>query len=290
MDEPFFEILLKYTSIDRNFIKTFFKKFKIGEELEFHIKDKDLAKYLNIELITLRNRLNNNYSKNKNYMENVDFIKKKSTTYRTSKTYMLNYQCMEKIAMNTDTKEGEEIRTYFTQLRRFLIEYQKIIHQSLTNYEDLKKYSGMETIYFFCVDERYPDIFLSKTLSQRSPYFLEIGTDKVGRTSDILRRLRVYNVGRINEIDLKYLVLVKNSVLIENCIKENLFENKLNEKKEVYKINPKKLKKIINNCICNNMDKQNYNDLYEELGELLKLYNYVKNKNNIKPFIIINKK
>jgi hypothetical protein len=45
---------------------------------------------------------------------------------------------------------------------------------------------------------------------------------KVGRTSDIVQRLRNYNVGRIQEIDLKYLAIVKNRLLIEKCIKLKL--------------------------------------------------------------------
>jgi hypothetical protein len=67
MNLPFFKLLLDYTTIDKDFIKTFFKKFNVGDELEFHIKDKNVAKYLNIELITLRKRLNNTFSKNKKF-------------------------------------------------------------------------------------------------------------------------------------------------------------------------------------------------------------------------------
>jgi hypothetical protein len=72
----------------------------------------------------------------------------------------------------------------------------------LTVMIQLKKYNGFEIIYFFSVDKRRNDIF------------------KIGRSRDILNRLRNYNVGKIKETDLKYLALVKNSVLIENCIKK----------------------------------------------------------------------
>jgi len=69
---------------------------------------------------------------------------------------------------------------------------------------DLKKYSMFETIYFFAVDDRYNDVF------------------KIGRTNNIIKRLQTYNTGRIKEIDLKYLALVKNSKIIESCMKLNL--------------------------------------------------------------------
>ena len=202
-DINFINLLKKYTNIDKNFINTFFKKFKIGEELYFHIKDKDVAKYLGVEINTIRKRLNNTLSKNINFIEKVDYIK-----IKTGKTdgviYMINYQCFERLAMGGDSQQSESVRMYFIKLREFITENQKLIYQSMENYEDLKKYSNFETIYFFAVDERKQNIF------------------KIGRTIDIIKRLRNYNVGRIKEVDLKYLALVKNAVLIENCMKLNL--------------------------------------------------------------------
>ena len=101
--------------------------------------------------------------------------------------------------------------------------------------------------------------------------------------------MRVYNVGKINEIDLKYLVLVKNSKLIERCIKDKLFNNEVIKNKEIFKINIKILKKIIYNCICKHMNENNYDELYNEVGYLLNFYKYTKKTKNIEPFIIINK-
>jgi len=62
-DSIFIKLLKKYTTIDKDFINTFFKKFKIGGDLDFDIKDDDVAKYLNIKLSTLRKRLLNFYTK-----------------------------------------------------------------------------------------------------------------------------------------------------------------------------------------------------------------------------------
>ena len=141
----------------------------------------------------------------------------------------------------------------------------------MTNYDELKKYSGYETIYFFAVDDRKNDIF------------------KIGRTNNIINRLRNYNIGRIKEIDLKYLVLVKNSVLIEKCMKLKLERKQLINNREIYSVEPTKLKKIIDECYCKYISKKENNKLYEEISNLLGLYSYTKNKIHIKPYIIINK-
>ena len=267
-ENVFIELLKKHTSIDIDFINTFFKKFKIGGELHFDIKDKDVSKYLGIELTTLRKRLLNIFSKKKNFIENVDFIKKKSGK-TTGLIYMLNYQCFEKLAMSGDSKKSEEVREYFVKLREFLVENQKSIYQAMENKDDLKKYSTYESIYFFAVDERKKDIF------------------KIGRTTDIINRLRNYNVGRIKEVELKYFAIVKNSLLIEKCIKHNLKNKAVFDRKEIFHTKPEIIKKIIDDCYCKYVSKKENDDLYRELSDLLGLYSYTKDKVNIKPYIII---
>ena len=256
------KLLKKYTNIDKEFIDTFLKNFKIGNELEFVIVDKDVSNYLNITLETLRKRLNNALSKKKIYFENVDYVK--LVKYKTNHvTYMLNYPCFERIAMNGDSEQSEVVRLYFVKLRQFLTDNQNVIYQSLNNLDTLKKYNGFSSIYFFAIDERKKEIF------------------KVGRTNKIIERLRNYNVGRIKEIELKYFALVKNPLLIEKCVKSALKTKEVIKNKEMYEIEPEKLKKIIDECYCKNVSKKENDDLYEEISELLGLYSYVRDKVNI---------
>lgn len=47
---------------------------------------------------------------------------------------MLNYRCMEKLAMSGDTEESENVRTYFTKLREFIYDNQELINQSLDKF------------------------------------------------------------------------------------------------------------------------------------------------------------
>lgn len=106
------KLLKKHTTIDEDFIDTFFKKFKIGGDLDFDIEDAKIAKYLGITVQSLRNRLLNQNSKNKNYLEKVDYIKIKSNKSNAGLIYMINYQCFERLAMSGDSKESETIRLY----------------------------------------------------------------------------------------------------------------------------------------------------------------------------------
>jgi phage anti-repressor protein len=269
-DSVFITLLKKHTNIDVDFINTFFKQYKIGSDLDFHIQDTDVATYLGISLNTIRRRLNNTFSKNINFVEKSDYIKIK-TSKTSAITYMINYQCFERLAMGGDSEKSEVVRMYFIKLREFLTENQHLIYQAMENKKELNKYSGYESIYFFAVDDRKKDIF------------------KVGRTSDIVQRLRNYNVGRIKGIELKYFALVSNSLLIEKCIKLALDNNKIYKNKEIFKVEPQKLKQIIDECYCKYVSKKQNTNLYEEISNLLGLYAYTKDKVHIKPYIIIGK-
>jgi hypothetical protein len=268
-DSIFIELLKKHTNIDEDFIDTFFKKFKIGGELDFDIEDKNVAKFLGITLSTLRNRLKNVYSKTKRYFEKVDYVRIKTGT-TNGVIFMLNYQCFEKLAMSGDSSNSETVRMYFVKLREFITENQHLIFQAIENKNDLGKYAGYESIYFFAVDDRKMDW-------------------KVGRTSDIVKRLRNYNIGRIKEVDLKYFAIVKNPLLIEKCIKYKLKKNQTIKNKEIYNISPQNIKKIITECYCKYVPENKNKELYEEIANLLGIYSYTKGKEHIKPYIIIGK-
>lgn len=268
--QTFIDLLKKYTNIDTEFIDDFFQKFKIGGELEFDLKDTKVAKYLGITTQTLRERLSNKYSKKKFYIEKADFIKVK-TGKTSGVTYMLNYQCFERLAMSGDSEQSEVVRNYFVKLREFLTDNQKIVYQAMSNKDDLKKYVGFECIYFFAVDERKNNLF------------------KAGSTKDIVARLRNYNVGRISEVDLKYLVIVKNSKLIEKCIKLKLKDKQFYKNREIYEVESDILKGTIVDCYCKYVTNKENNTMYEELAQLAGLYAYTKSKKNIKPYVVISK-
>lgn len=267
----FVELLKKYTTIDVKFIDAFLDKFKVNNELEFDIKDDKVAKYLNITLRHLRDRLCNRYTSKNEYIQNVDFVKI-ADKKNNKKTYWLNYKCFERIAMTGTTDEALQVRLYFSKLREFIYEHNVLIFQALDNNNDLRKYAGFETIYFFAVDESNSDEIF-----------------KVGRTSNIKNRLKTYNVGRIRDVDLKYLAIVKNANLIELCIKHKLAKKELIPNREIYCVNSAALKKIIDKCYCKNVTAKENEEFYEEIRNLDGFYGYIRDKVRIKPYVIIDK-
>ncbi len=91
------------------------------------------------------------------------------------------------------------------------------------------------------------------------------------------------------EIMMKINYKFNTSNSIENCVKLKLKKNQLFENREIFKVEPKALKKLINNCYCKYVSSQKNKELYQDISHLLGLYSYTKDKINIKPYIIINK-
>lgn len=78
-------------------------------------------------------------------------------------------------------------------------------------------------------------------------------------------------------------------MLVEKCVKHKLKKNQVIENKEIYGIEPQNIKKIITECYCKYVPENKNKDLYKEMADLLGFYAYAKNKENIKPYIIIGK-
>lgn len=273
VERTFIKLLKEYTLIDKDFIDTFFKKFDIGDDLEFHIKDIDAADYLNITIDELRKKLRNEKTKNnKNnmylYYEKVDYIKK---TKNRKVSYMLNYKCFERVAMNSRTEEGEAVKFYYIKLREFITDYNKILLQALNKNTELQKTVGQPCIYIVSVNDK---VF------------------KIGRTINIINRLRNYNVGKLEDTDLKYLAVVSNPLLIENCMKNVLKKYSAKKNTEMFELPLGDIKKVITDCYCKHTSYKEHKKLYQtipqELLSIIDLYTFSKNNsNNIKPYVII---
>lgn len=248
-NEKFIELLKDKTDIDHDFIKKFCIYFEIGDNKKFKINYKDVAKFLATTPSSLLDKLNNKFSIGEIYRENIDYIKVKTTNNDVD--YMLNYPCFEKLCMASQTERGVEVRSYFSKLRTFLTNYQEQIYELFNNSTIVKDISKNKCFYVIALDEN-KDIY------------------KIGRTSDLLNRIKNYQVGRIDNIDIKYLAIVEDPLLIENCIKLFLNKYQYKEKTEIYKISLNELTYIIEKCYVMFKKYFNKNGNLDEQPELIK--------------------
>lgn len=277
-NEKFIELLKDKTDIDHEFITKFCIYFEIGDNKEFKINYKDVAKFLEISNDTLLNRLQNKYSDGESYKENIDFTKVKTSSQNVD--YMLNYPCFEKICMASQTERGAEVRSYFSKLRTFLTDYQEKIYEIFNNSTIVKDVSKNKCIYIIALDEN-KDIY------------------KIGRTENLANRIKNYQVGKIDNVDIKYLAIVEDPLLIENCIKLFLNKYQYKEKTEIYKMSLTEITYIIEKCYAmfkkyfnkdGNLDEQL--ELIKNLFDMHKMQLFLhkndKTTRKFQPYVIIN--
>ena len=56
-NNSFIKLLKEKTTVSKSFINKFFKNFRVGDDLLFHIDEMDVCEYINITKKSLRNRL-----------------------------------------------------------------------------------------------------------------------------------------------------------------------------------------------------------------------------------------
>jgi hypothetical protein len=71
------------------------------------------------------------------------------------------------------------------------------------------------------------------------------------------------------------------------AINHYLWEVLVEAKKRVYKFDESTLKQIIDDCYCKYVNNNENKKLYDEIGNLLGLYSFIKDKPKLEPYVII---
>ena len=85
-------------------------------------------------------------------------------------------------------------------------------------------------------------------------YILKVDDEvyKLGNTGDIKKRMKQYNVGRINELPIVFVYKTDKMKEIEKCLKNNLKEYQKKKNTEIFKIDLDFIKETIKYCTLKN--------------------------------------
>jgi hypothetical protein len=135
-------------------------------------------------------------------------------------------------------KKAEQVRTYYLQLESLVFKYyqqtldgmqQEIIKLNKTlkpkNKEDHAGY-----IYVLRASDRNDSVY------------------KIGRSIDLLNRLRTYQTGKLDDIEVVFKYQTNNLKAMETCVKHALKERRYRKYKEIYQADLQMIKDIINKC------------------------------------------
>jgi hypothetical protein len=128
--------------------------------------------------------------------------------------------------MVSKAPKSEKVRDYFLTLRKFIDYYKNHISNMILQ---KAKSKPSKCIYILLVNK-------NKNIL------------KLGQTKELRKRLRTYATGMDTHPDIKFIMLVDDPKIVENCMKSFLEKFEYKKNHEIYKIDVNIIKKIAFDC------------------------------------------
>lgn len=233
------DFLKIYSTIPNTFIDAFLSMYNPDTvQTDFVINADNVKVWLKTQKSCIMKTLKESYKKDIDYT--IEKSTKRNGKYggNNYRTVMMTPDCFKRLCMRSRTKRAEEVRTYFIQLESLLVKYKSFIIDGMKQDEEK----------------------LQKALKPRDPadhagyiYIIKVSNDKdnvykIGRTQDLHNRLKTYNSGTLDGIDLVFKFRTDSYKKTEGCLKVMLKDYQLRKYKEVYQVNIDIIKTLIGKC------------------------------------------
>ena len=250
--------LKKYSLIDNQFIDDFYSFYDDGKnEYDFTIKLELISNWLNVRKDVLKRLLISNFVKNTDYIE-VKESGQKGRGINNTIHVLLTYNCAKLLCMISKCEKASLIRNFYIELEKLIITYKDNIVNDLNNQLGINKTN---------------DKIIKSNEKEGLIYILKVDDEikKIGNTTDIKKRMKLYKVGKIYELPIIFVYKSKNITEVEKCIKKNLstYRLKKNANNELFKIDDEFIKETIIYC----------NKTSTKVKENKKLFKKIENNN-----------
>ena len=225
--------LKKYSKINNDFIEDFFSLYDMKDKYNFCIDLDNISKWMVIRKDTLKDTLLNSYKENIDYI--IKFNKTKSVGKPLEKIY-LTPKCFKLMAMQSKSKKAVQIREFYYELENILDQYKNYIIEGLN-----QRINTLENNQKPLVNQKKGIIYIIETIDG-------IGHYKIGKTTNLKKRLLSYNGDKKDDIIPLYVYETDDIDNVELCIKSYMKKYKYRKYKEVYKVDINLLKELINDC------------------------------------------
>lgn len=236
------EYIKKMTSIPEAFIDELFQLYgddKVVLQTDFVINLDAVTKWLKTQKWKLVETLNNSYKKDIDYIVTKPTnIVKKDNRHNNYKLYLLTPDCFKRLAMLSRSKNAELIRTYFIEIENLFLRYREETISGMQ--QELEKISKSNKLK-------------SKIEPQKGYIYIIRASDKsdnlykIGRSKDLTQRLRNYQTGKADDVELLYMYKTEDIIGAESCVK-GFLKTKYSKYNEVYKADLEIIKNLIKDC------------------------------------------
>ena len=272
--------LIENSNISKKFITDFFgfqKKTLYTKYEPFTIDLEDIAFWLETKKFKLKETLNNNYSKNLDYISvkyllSVNGEQNKGSGGHNKKLVLLTPDCFKMLCMRSKTKKADKIREYYLELEKLIDKYKDVIIE-----EKNKKIELLETDL---KKENFPVGDYSYIIEEKD----EVGETyfRIGQSKDLKTRMANHNSSSIHKKIVSFKIKTANKSQFESCLRSTMYNFRYKNNKDYYKMPNNMVEKAIN--VCKNIVKNFKNN------KKLELLGGTNNNSNEDDYIIDTKK
>ncbi len=233
------EYLIKYSNIDRQFIKDFIAIQQSDISREYYPFVVNLEMIMKWLQITQKGHLKETLKKT--YLKNFDYIllspdrKQTRRGGHNKEMILVTIKCFKRICLKTNSIMSDKIIDYYIALENLLIEYQQYIITVLIKENKLLKNDLNNDIF--------PVGGLIYIIKIKHNYF------KVGSTKNLKQRKMIYETGTIHKQKIIFWFETEDMKSVERCVKGLLTKFAIRKRKEVYLIGLDTIIRYIRGCV-----------------------------------------
>ena len=232
------DFLKRFSTIPNAFIDDFFSLVGAATtQVDFVVNLDKVAKWLNVLKGNLMKTLTQSYKKGIDYTI-TPAPKVSRHGGQLEKIVMLTSDCFKRLCMRSRSKKAEDVRTYFIQLEALVIKYREQMMAGMKEeVERLERNLRPKN-----PEDRAGYIYVIRASAQRDSVY------KIGRTKDLARRLKEYQTGREDDVDVVFKFRTDDLVGTEACLKALLRPRQLRKFREVYEVDVDLVKQLVAGC------------------------------------------
>lgn len=270
------DFIITRSNIPKNFLEDFFNLGgdTYGDTYK-NINFDDIVKWFDVQKNHLKRLLKKNFKIMDDYTEEKILVKNKNRGANFVSKIMLTPDCFKELCMLSHTEKAKGVRKYYIVAEGLLRDHFEQIINDLNKELGLIKNNIKKPMEIIG-----GHIYILKAMNTNQKDMF-----KLGNSNDMKKRLRVYNTGNANNIDLLFLMKVDNINMVEGCIKNLAREYQYKKNKEVYNIDFEFLKHL---CIkCKNFIKQLEKEFINNTVNTKSKIKMMKKKNNFASYYMI---
>ena len=237
------QYIKRLSTVPSKFIDEMFDMYTYSTlQTEFVINLDVVAKWLQANKYKIARTLRNSYRENIDYIiTKPKILVKKDNRANNNRQYMLTPDCFKRLALLSNSKNGEMVRTYCIEIESMFLKYREQTLEGMQN--EIER-----------LERNQRPLSLNTQKGVGYMYILRASTDdakdvyKIGRTKNLGARLSNHQSSHADNIEVLFTYRVEHVEACEACVKAFLKQFQYRKYKEVYKVNVETIKEFMKDC------------------------------------------